>query len=465
MAVLSTLKTFQGGHYFGQFEGNSKGKRIQAKPAPKRVIIPLKQGFGEEAAVIVKEGDRVKTGQIIGRADAKISTPVHASITGKIIKIEKRPHLFGGQSTVVIIENDGPEEWQLLDRATINFEKMTPDQVGKVLYEAGVTSAGRAGFPTAYKSSPATPDKIRNLIINAVETEPYFEGENQLLYEEFDKFVNGIKILRQALGNIQVHCGLAYNKARVYEELVVRMEFYDWFYLHELRDKYPQGDDEVLVRTLLDQLVPSGGNATEIGCVVVDVQHVIAAYEAVVEGKPFVERVVSVAGSAMQEIGNFKIRLGTPIGDLATSEGPSRVILGSVMRGMAQTDLDAPVMKNTPAVIALKEATKEFLPMAGPGFNKDSFTNSFVKMPFIKKKATTSLNGNERPCVSCGYCVDVCPQSLMPIWIAEAAMRQMSERTEELDILACTECGLCSYVCPSKIPLLEQIRQGKKALK
>jgi Na+-translocating ferredoxin:NAD+ oxidoreductase RnfC subunit len=146
-------------------------------------------------------------------------------------------------------------------------------------------------------------------------------------------------------------------------------------------------------------------------------------------------------------------------------DGPSRVVLGSILRGMATADLDSSVLKNTPAVIALQEATREFLPMAGPGFNKDSYTNSFVKMPFVKKKATTSLNGNERPCVHCGYCVDVCPQSLMPIWIAEATVSTMLERAEELDIFACTECGLCSYVCPSKIPLLEQIRQGKKAVK
>jgi RnfABCDGE-type electron transport complex C subunit len=466
MAVLGTLKTFQGGHYFGQFEGSPKAKRIQTKPAPKRVLIPLRQGFGEEATALVKEGDRVKTGQMIGRADAKISTPVHASLTGKIIKIEKRAHpLGGGPATVVIIESDGPDEWQKVERPHENFERMTPDQVGKILYEAGVTSVGRAGFPTAYKSAPVTPDKIRNLMINAVETEPYFEGDNQLLYEEFDKFVNGIKVLRQALGNVQVHCGLAYNKARVYEELVVRMEFYDWFYLHALRDKYPQGDDDVLVRTLLDQLIPSGGSATDVGCVVVDVQHVIAAYEAVIEGRPFVERIVSVAGSGMKEIGNFRVRLGTSIRDLITSESPSRIILGSVMRGTAQTDLDAPILKNTAAVIALKEAKRAFLPMVGPGFDKDSYTNSFVKLPLVKKKATTSLNGNERPCVNCGYCVDVCPQNLVPVRLGEYSVSQRLEAAEKLDIFACIECGLCAYVCPSKIPLLEQIRQGKKALK
>jgi Na+-translocating ferredoxin:NAD+ oxidoreductase subunit C len=469
MAVLASLKTFQGGHYFGLFEGTPRGVRLKAAPLPKRVLIPLRQGFSAEVAPTVKEGDRVKTGQIIGRTEPdphKPSTPVHASISGRVVKIEKRPHPLGGEATTVIIESDGTDEWQLLERPA-NYEKLPPEELGKILYEAGVTCGGQAGFPTVYHSAPATPEKIRYLIINAVETEPFCEATDQLLYEEFEKFVQGIKILRAALGNVQVHIGLAYNKPRIYEELIERFEYYDWCTIHQLRPKYPQGDDAVLVRTLLGLLLPQRGYATDVGCVVQDVQQCVAAYEAVVEGKPFVERVVSVAGSAVKEPGNYRVRVGTPVGDLLEKNlrCNGRIVIGSVLRGSAVGDLEIPIVKETPAVIALREAEPELLPVAGPGFDRDSFTGVYVSLPWVRyKRATTSLNGNPRPCVKCGYCVDVCPQNLVPALLGKYSANGLLSEAQALDIFACIECGLCAYVCPSKIPLLEQIREGKRKI-
>jgi len=469
MALVGSLKTFKGGHYFGLFEGTPRGQRLQPARLPQRVIVPLRQGFSAEVAPLVKEGDRVKTGQVIGRNEPtphKPSTLVHASISGRVLKIEKRPHPLGGETLCVIIEAEGTDEWQLLDRPA-HYEKLSPEELGKLLYEAGVTSGGQSGFPTAYHSAPVTPEKTRSLIINAVETEPFCEATDQLLYEEFDKFTNGIKILRQALGDVQVHIGLGYNKPRIYEELIKRLEHCNWCTIHRLRPKYPQGDDAVLIRTLLGLLLPQRGYATDVGCVVQDVQQCVAAYEAVVEGKPFIERVVSVGGSAVKEPGNFRVRLGTPIGNLLENnlKGNGRVVLGSVMRGQAQGDLEAPIAKDTPAVIALKEAERELFPIAGLGFDRDSFTGAYLSLPWVRyKRATTSLHGNPRPCVKCGYCIDVCPQNLVPALLGEYAANGLLSEAQNIDLFACIECGLCAYVCPSKIPLLEQIREGKRKI-
>ncbi|MCS6903679.1 MAG: RnfABCDGE type electron transport complex subunit C [Candidatus Bipolaricaulota bacterium] len=470
MAVLGSLKTFTGGHYFGLFEGTPRGKRLSQAPLPKRATIFLRQGFSAEVAPLVQVGERVKTGQIIGKNDPnpqKPSTPVHATISGRVTKLEKQPHPLDGRPTLAVtIESDGQDEWQLLDRPTLNYERLSSEELGKMLYDAGVTSGGQAGFPTAFATAYGTPERMRYLIINAIETEPYVEATDQLLYEEFDKFVNGIKILRQALGNVQVHIGLGYNKPRIYEELITRLEYYDWCTIHQLLPKYPQGDDAVLVRTLLDLLVPQGGYATDIQCVVQDVQQCVAAYEAVIEGKPFVERVISVAGSAVKEPKNLRVRIGTPISNLLDnnlSVPRARIILGSVLRGRDQQSLEVPVLQETPAVIALKEAQAELMPVAGPGFDRDSFTGAYVSLPWLKiKRATTSLNGNERACVRCGYCLDVCPQNLFPAMLGEYCANDLVSNAVEIDLMACIECGLCAYVCPSKIPLLEQIRKGKR---
>lgn len=469
MAVLGSLKTFKGGHYFGLFEGTPRGKRLKTAPIPHRVIIPLRQGFSAEVAPVVKEGDRVKTGQIIGRAEPnpkKPSTPVHASISGRVVKIDKRPHPLGGETLCVHIESDGKDEWARLETPA-NYERLSPEELGRILYEAGVTAGGQAGFPTAYHSAFATPEKIRYLIINAVETEPFCEAPDQLLYEEFDKFVNGMKILRQALGNVQVHIGLGYNKPRIYEELIERLEYYDWCTIHQLRPKYPQHDDAVLIRTLLGMLLPQRGYATDVGCVVQDVQQCVAAYEAVVEGKPFVERVVSVAGSAIKEPGNYRVRVGTPISNLLENNTKcnGRIVLGSVLRGQAQDDLNTPITREISAVIVLREAERELFPVAGPGFDRDSFTGVYLSVPWVRyKRATTSLNGNPRPCVRCGFCVDVCPQNLMPALLGEYSAHGLLSEAQDMDLFACIECGLCAYVCPSKIPLLEQIREGKRKI-
>jgi len=518
MAVVGTLQTFKGGHYFGRFEGTPRG-RIQSAPLPPRAIIFLKQGFGEAVTPLVKEGDKVLAGQIIGRDDEKLSTPVHSSISGVVKKIEERPHPLGGFSKAIIIESDGKDDWQLLERSSINFERMSPDEVGLILYQAGVTDGGKCGFPTSFKSSPANPSRIKYLLINAIETEPYLEADNQLLYEEFEKFVTGIKILRSVLGNVAVHIGIGYNRPRIIEELEILFEYHDWLHIHPLRPKYPQGDDEVLIRTLLGLRVPSGGYAVDSGAVVCDVQHAVAAYEAVIEGRPFIERVISVGGSAVAEPVNLKVRVGTPLGEIIHKQvkvsEPARIIVGGVMRGLAQNDhakltelerqltelearlktaaaeekmalapqlnklrtarrelserikfaMEAPITRNTPAVIALSEAAKELMPVAGPGFDKDSFTKAFFSLPWVTKKASTSLNGLPRPCVKCGYCTDVCPSNLVPIMIAEFSTQDMLLEAQELDIFACIECGLCTYVCPSKIPVMTQILEGKRKIR
>ncbi len=466
MAIVGTLKTFKGGHYFGRFEGTPRGRIITAS-LPRRVKIPLRQGFGEEADPLVSLGEGVKTGQIIARSDAKISTPVPAPISGKITALEEGPHPLDGEPTLFFtIESDGRDDWKFLRLPKGNFERWGPSELGRILYEAGVTALGKAGFPTEYGSSDVTPDKIKYLVINAVETEPYLTSDAALLYEEFERFLTGLKVLKAALGNVEVHVGLSFDQPHILEELEDRMEYHDWLYLHPLLPKYPQGEDEILIKTLLNLEVPSGRRATAIGAVVCDVQQTIAAYEAALEGRAFVERVIALGGSALARPAHVRVRVGTPVRTLLNEfgcEAPARVILGGPLRGRAVSE-DSPVLRDTRAVVALKEPVRKLFGGLSPGFGYDSYTKIIPPFGGLRR-AVAGLGGVPRPCVHCGYCVDVCPQNLFPIWIAEASEAGDLSRAEELDIFACVECALCSYVCPSKISVMEEIQQGKRAIR
>ena len=268
MAIVSTLKTFKGGHYFGRFEGTPSG-RILTSSLPTQVQFPLRQGFGAEVSPLVPVGEPVKAGQIIARSDEMISTPIHAPVSGKITALEEGPHPVSGVITTwVTIVSDGRDEWTYLKLPKGNFERWGANELGRILYEAGVTALGKAGFPTAYRSSDADPGKIKYLVINAVETEPYLLSDVAILYEEFEKFVTGVKVLKGALANVEVHVGIGYDQPRLLKELENRMDYHDWLYIHPLLPKYPQGEDEVLIKTLLNLEVPSGKSATAIGAVV-----------------------------------------------------------------------------------------------------------------------------------------------------------------------------------------------------
>ncbi|MBI1730831.1 4Fe-4S dicluster domain-containing protein [Candidatus Acetothermia bacterium] len=467
MAIIGTLKTFKGGHYFKTFEGTPSGSVVDA-PLPKRVIIPLRQGFGDEAALLVSVGDSVKTGQIIARSDEKISTPILSSITGRVTSIREEKHPIDGKPTLVVaIEGSGADEWQRLRLLPGNFERWGGAELGRVLYEAGVTALGKSGLPTTLHSSTVEPDKIKYLLINAVETEPYLEVSKTLLYEEFEKFVSGIKVLKAALGNIEVHVGIGYDQPQILEEIANRLEYHDWLFLHPLLPKYPQGEDEVLIKSLLNLEVPSGQLSTAIGVVVVSTPQVIAAYDAAIEGKPLVEALISIGGSAVDRPVNARVRIGTPAGELLHIFGhqaQSAIILGGPMRGTA-VDETTPILRDSTALLALKRPKKRLLGGLMPGFGLDSYARIIPPILGRARKATTGLNGPESSCIQCGYCVDVCPQNLFPIWIAQAADQGQMERAQELDIFACIDCGLCSYVCPSKIPVLEQIQKGKHELR
>jgi RnfABCDGE-type electron transport complex C subunit len=467
-------KTFTGGFFFKNLRGAPK-PRIEETPFPARVIIPLKQGFGSEVSPIVNPTDKVTAGQIIGISDSAVSTPVHSSVNGTVEQIIQYPSngggIKGGDVNAVVIEPDGSREWTRIEGASPAFERKNPDEIGKILYIAGVTSLGQSGFPTKYNTSSAQPENITDLIINAVNTEPFLPTNEILLTGNVEKFVTGIRVLRQALPEANVHIGINRQDKEIIKEIVNAAKDIDWLSIHLLKPKYPQEHEVVLTSTILGMVVPYGGHAADIGVIVLDVQAALHAYEAVVEGKPLIERIVTLGGPAYKDNIAAKVRVGTPIEHILAGrieEGvEKRIILGGIMTGHPLEYLSIPMCRTTSSILALKEDKKrEFLTFIRPGVNRHSFSYTFLSaiFPSWTKRTDTNMHGELRPCVACTFCTDACPVDLMPHLLSKYVEFGPLEETLKLKIHACIDCGLCTYVCPAKIPLMTDIQEGRKRI-
>ncbi len=431
---------------------------------PGEVIIPMHQGFGEEVLPSVKLGEKVEAGQIIGIDSASCSSPVHATVNG-VVKDVCRIKRFGQETGAVVIESDGSSDWSKMDPVYTDFRKSTPDEIGRTLYVSGVASLGRFGFPTPYNTSPLQPGHVDSIIINAVNSEPFAPSNEIMLAGKVGKFLDGIEILKRALpGHVEAYVGIDDRDKEIIKEMEKAA---DWLHIHPLRPKYPQGHDMILVKTILGR----EGSVSDARAVVLDVQSVFHAYEAAVQQKPVIERIVALGGSGFRENVFLKVRVGTRLEHVVKSlskRAEVRYICGGIMTGVACDDLSIPLDRTVNCILALEEnRDREFLSFLRPGIHRGSFSKAFLSslFPMLSKKLDTNVKGEYRPCIYCNYCETVCPVGLMPYLLSKYVTRDMTDEVERYRISACIECGLCTYVCPSKIPLMTHIQEGKTKIK
>jgi len=461
-------KTFRGGYSFKRFVGQPS-EELAALAVPRKVMIPLAQGFGSPLEPQVKVGDKVAAGQIIARDDSKISSPIHASISGKVVGIEKRNY-FKREVTMVMIEGDGAEDFQRLEGYSSNWEKLPSELLEELLYKSGVTSLDRQGIPTRFKSSLISPREVEDLIIHGIESEAYNTSLEVLLRGKgLYAFVEGIKILKTIMPQAKVHLALNRNRKEIIERVKKLTTNLENFNLYPLAPKYPQGYDEVLVPTLLGKKFPYGYSAANIGIIILNVQAVLQVFEAVAEGKPLIERTVALCGPSFKRPRHLKVRVGTPLNFLLKDElreGPVRVVMNSLLTGPELKDLSLSIDRTFMQIIALPEGKeRELLAFLRSGLNSDSYSRTFLSNFFrTPKQVTTNRYGEERPCIQCGYCLEVCPVGILPTLLDRYRRLGINETLMRYGIFNCIECNLCSYVCPSKITLAENLKNAKAKL-
>ena len=428
-------KTFKGGIHVPDAK-NTRNLPITEFPAPKTVSIPMQQHIGAPATPLVKKGDAVCVGQIIGRFDNGLSCPVHASVSGTVKDIEMRNSYTGyGKTAHVIIENDFLDTVaDTVKPYSGELKDATPEEIIEIVKEAGISGMGGAAFPTHAKISSAI-GKAKDVIVNCAECEPYITANHRLMLEEPERIVGGVKILLKALSLDHAIFAIEDNKKDAAEKMCEHIAGEDGLEVALLKTKYPQGDERQLIYALKGVELPAGKLPADVGCVIFNAETCAAVHTAFTTGMPLIKRVVTIDGDAINEPKNIRVPLGTSYEDVfefcgGVKENISRIISGGPMMGAAQWDYNSVIMKNTSAILVFSE----------------------------EKDRTIVENAS---CIHCGKCVSVCPMHLMPNYLAAFSKADNDEMCEKFNLMSCVECGCCTYNCPGRVPIVQHIRNKK----
>lgn len=415
-----------------------KAIEVVAPKEDSELFYPMSQHIGAPCAPIVAVGDYVKVGQKIADSAAFLCCPIFASVSGEVVAI--RPMLVPGGAMVnsIVVKNDGKmEEIEGLNQG-MDYETMSDADILAAIKGAGVVGLGGAGFPTHVKLNPPKDTPIDHILINAAECEPYLTCDYRLMLEESDRIVKGLQIMLKLHPNAKGVIGIEMNKPLAIEAMTKACEGIDNIYVQPLVTKFPQGSEKHLIVAITGREVKSGALPASAGCIVDNVDTVLAVERAIVKGRPLMRRVVTISGSGIKNPGNYKIRLGMTLRDLVDAVGgfhedekaPVKLIAGGPMMGPTLYTLDVASVKTTSGLLC--------------------FTKEEAYIP------------PEKNCIRCGKCVDHCPMGLMPFMLNACALRGDGEGFVAHHGLDCIECGSCSYECPAKRQLAQSIRATKK---
>lgn len=428
--------TFRGGIHPHDGKALSKDKPILLVLPKGDLVYPLSQHIGAPAKPIVEIGERVLAGQKIAEAGGFVSAPIHASVSGIIKAIEPRRVVTGDNVMSIVLENDG-----LYEEAPPFHQKslvdMTREEVVDVIKEAGIVGMGGAGFPTHVKLSPKEPDKINYVIANCAECEPYLTSDYRRMIEEPEKLVAGLKIILCLFPHAKGILAVEDNKPDCIRKLKDLVLDEKRISVKTVKTKYPQGSERHLIYATTNRAINSTMLPSDVGCIVNNVDTIVAIYHAVIEGRPLMHRIVTVTGDAIKEPRNFMVKIGTNYHELIEEAGgfskePKKIISGGPMMGFGIFDLDVPATKASSALLCLtKDDVEESKPSA---------------------------------CINCGMCVEVCPGRVLPARLADFAEHYDKEKFVAYNGMECCDCGCCSYVCPAKRHLTQSIKSMRRMI-
>lgn len=402
---------------------------------PDRVIIPMLQHIGAQCEPLVKKGDMVKVGQLIGSSDKYVSAPIHSSVSGKVLNVAPMLSPNGNNVMCVEIQPDGLQEvHESVKPPVYSNEK----EFLEAIRQSGLVGLGGAGFPAHVKLTPVPGKIVDTLVINGAECEPYITSDYRETIENSWHIMSGIHILMDIMKFENVFIGIEDNKPEAIKILTGLAASDDRIKVVKLKSRYPQGAEKMLIYSTTGRKVPPGKLPSDVGVIVMNVNSVSFISEYVKTGMPLVKKRVTVDGSAVKNPANVEVLIGTPLSDVFQFCGgfksePSKVLMGGPMMGVAQYSLQTSVIKNTNALLAFDKKDSEMQP--------------------------------ESACIRCGRCVKACPMNLLPLNINLHVRKINIEELGRYHAMDCIECGCCSYVCPAKRHLVQSVRLAKTYLR
>jgi H+/Na+-translocating ferredoxin:NAD+ oxidoreductase subunit C len=434
------LFKIRGGVHPRERKDLSAHKAIEQIPLPSLLRIPLQQHIGASSVAIVDKDDEVKKGQLLAVTRGMVSASVHAPTSGRIIAIGRfvAPHASGLPGQTITMRPDGKDEWADLLSPLDPFE-MTPEDIAKRVAACGIVGMGGATFPSAVKLNLRNRNKLETLVINGAECEPYLTCDDRLMRERANEVIDGVRIMRHALGVEKAIIAIEANKPEALAALrqVCWLHAFPDVEIVKVPTQYPMGSEKHLVQTLIGKETPARALTADIGIVVHNVATAYAVQQAVRFGRPLISRILTVSGSVIKRTGNFEVPIGTPISHIIDHCGgligkPVRMLLGGPMMGQPITSTRAPIVKGSNGILALGE----------------------LEMP----------SHQAMPCIRCTSCVSACPCGLTPFDMAARIKKEELDGAVQIGLLDCIACGSCAWVCPANIPLVQYFNYAKGSL-
>ena len=426
--------SFNGGIHPYDGKDLSKDKPIKDVLPVGNLVYPLSQHIGAPATPVVAKGDYVLRGQMIADANGFVSVPIYSTVSGKVVAIEPRRVVTGDMVNSIVIENDNEYKEVEYDSCD-DIDSLSKADIIERIRKGGVVGMGGAGFPTHVKLSPKEPEKIEYCIANCAECEPYLTSDYRRMLEEPEKVVEGLKVVLRLFDNARGILAVEDNKPDCIERLTELTKDEPRIEVCPLMTKYPQGGERQLIYATTGRAINSKMLPADAGCIVDNVETIIAVYNAVKNGQPVLKRISTVTGDAVKNPSNILYSIGTSYQELVDAAGgfksqPEKIISGGPMMGFAMFSLDIPTTKTSSSILCFThDEVAAFEPQA---------------------------------CINCGRCVEACPEQLIPSRLAKFGLHGQMDEFEKWHGLECIECGSCSFVCPSRRQVAQPIKTMKK---
>ena len=431
MSVLQkTLKGAKVAHF-----KNTENCESTPMPLPKEVCISMSQHMGPPCNPLVKKGDAVKVGTMIGDSEAFLSAPIHSSVSGTVSAVEEIVTATGSRCQVVIIQTDGE---QAVDEAIKPPEIENHPEFVKAIRASGLVGLGGAGFPTHIKMNPKNLSEVDTLVVNAAECEPYITSDYRTIIERPQDILDGIAAIKKYVGITQVKIAVENNKPQAIEMLRRLTGDDPSIEVCSLKAIYPKGAEKVTAYETTGRVIKEGMLPADVGVIVENVTTTAFIGQYLRTGMPLVTKTLTVDGGAVAEPKNVVAPIGAHFSDVIDFCGgykctPKKLIMGGPMMGVAVTTDELPVLKQNNGLLAFGAEEARLL--------------------------------EPTDCIRCGRCVAACPMNLVPAKLEKYAERKDVEMLKKLDIMTCMECGCCAFSCPAKRRIVQAIRLGKYYVK